>query len=423
MQSNRFSLVVCAAAALLIVGCASQPTAIATRKSAATRPTRKMSVRDPLVHVEINQELTELNELNGPLKGPIDDARLEALEKEQDAEMIAAAKADAVAPGVAQPTVLSSLLAMKGLAGARTPATIDEPAAVPLKTLRSLETSHLEVSTSSNETPFIFDIPVTYNARVSSWIRFFQTEGRQSFKTWLERSSRYVPFVEDELSRAGLPQDLVYVAMIESGFRPGAVSHMGAMGMWQFISATGRRYGLQIDWWLDERRDFAKSTRAAISYMKDLNDQFGSWYLVAASYNMGETGIRRLMKKHNTNNFWELADKRALPRETTDYVPKIIAATLIAKAPALYGFRDLDYQVPLAFDTVRVPGGTDLLNLAGYLGVSGKYLLELNPELTKGFIPREVRGHQIRVPKGSTLMVSQFARFQQQSGATQEAAN
>lgn len=293
---------------------------------------------------------------------------------------------------------------------------------VSLKKLNSLENSKMEFS-ASNETPFIFDIPVTYNERVSNWIHYFQTTGRRSFRTWLERSARFLPVVEAELSRAGLPQDLVYVAMIESGFRPDAVSHAGAMGMWQFISATGKRYGLAIDWWVDERRDFAKSTQAAIAYMKDLNSQFNSWYLVAASYNMGENGVRKLMKRHNTNDFWTLADRRALPRETTDYVPKIIAATLIAKAPALYGFRDLEYQAPLSFEMFRVPGGTDLMNLAAFLGVSGKYIQELNPELLRGFVPREIKGHNIRIPKGSGLVVSQFVRLQQAAPIRESAQN
>ncbi|RYZ73183.1 MAG: murein transglycosylase [Proteobacteria bacterium] len=293
---------------------------------------------------------------------------------------------------------------------------------VSLKKLSSLENSKMQFS-PSNETPFIFDIPVTYNERVSNWIHYFQTSGRRSFRTWLERSARFLPVVEAELSRAGLPQDLVYVAMIESGFRPDAVSHAGAMGMWQFISATGKRYGLNIDWWVDERRDFAKSTQAAIAYMKDLNSQFNSWYLVAASYNMGENGVRKLMKRHNTNDFWTLADRKALPRETTDYVPKIIAATLIAKAPALYGFRDLEYQAPLSFEMFRVPGGTDLMNLAAFLGVSGKYIQELNPELLRGFVPREVKGHNIRIPKGSGLVVSQFVRLQQAAPIRESAQN
>jgi membrane-bound lytic murein transglycosylase D len=388
----------------LLAGCASTPKSVSHRIRADKQEITNLAKarpRDFQLRKEISSELSSIQDEKPRLK-------------EQ----------------VSRPSILGERLATKGLTGAP-PIANASPDAPPvqLKTLSSLETSQTSVSISSNETPFIFDIPVTYNDRVSSWIRWFQTEGRGSFKTWLERSSRYVPVIEDELQKAGLPQDLVYLAMIESGFRPDAASHMGAIGLWQFIASTGRHYGLNIGWWIDERRDFSKSTKAAIAYMKELNGEFNSWYLVAASYNMGESGVRRLIKRHATNNFWELADMKALPRETTDYVPKIIAATLIAKAPALYGFRDLDYQMPLAFDTVRVPGGTDLINLASFLGVSGKYLMELNPELTRGFIPREVRGHQIRVPKGSTLMVSQYTRMQQKqssevaTGVTQEAVN
>jgi membrane-bound lytic murein transglycosylase D len=364
---------------VLLAGCTTHKM---NERHVRVRTSYQPVIRDGRIHAEIGRELANIEDETPPLKAPLTEARLAVLEKQ--------------------------------LAVQRT---VPEQPPIQLKTLSSLETSHVQISQSSNETPFIFDIPVTYNNRVSTWISYFQTDGRKSFKTWLERSSRYVPVIEDELQKAGLPQDLVYVAMIESGFRPDAASHMGAIGLWQFIASTGRHYGLNIGWWIDERRDFAKSTKAAISYMKELNGEFNSWYMVAASYNMGETGVRRLIKRHDTNNFWELADLKALPRETTDYVPKIIAATLIAKAPALYGFRDLDYQVPLSFDTVRVPGGTDLVNLADYLGVSGKYLLDLNPELTRGFIPREVNGHQIRVPKGSTLMVSQFTRIQHQQSS------
>lgn len=281
----------------------------------------------------------------------------------------------------------------------------------PLKRLDLLENSKLELS-KSTDTPLFFDIPVTYNAQVRSWIRYFQTTGRTTFKRWLERSSRYMPLIQYELTQAGLPQDLVYVAMIESGFVPHAQSHAGALGMWQFIAPTAQRYGLKIDWWIDERQDFLKSTRAAIRYMSDLYRQFGSWYLVAASYNMGENGVRRLIKKHGTRNFWELAARGALPLETRNYVPKIIASILISKAPALYGFRDLEYQLPLSYETVTVPGGTDIVNLAAYLGVSAKYLLGLNPELLKGFIPREVQSHEIRVPKGAVTAVAQYIRLQ-----------
>jgi membrane-bound lytic murein transglycosylase D len=305
--------------------------------------------------------------------------------------------------------------AMAGLPGAalepglslkeapKTPAT--------LKRIGALENAGVELS-SSAETPLIFDYPVTYNTSVKRWIHYFQTSGRSSFRSWLERSSRYLPFIQYELTRAGLPQDLAYVAMIESGFSSNAVSHASAMGLWQFIVSTGNRFGLKTEWWIDERKDFLKSTRAAISYMTELYQQFNSWYLVAASYNMGENGVRRLMQRHRTNNFWDLADRRALPEETRHYVPKIIAAMLISKAPALYGFRELNYQMPLAYEYFNAPGGTDLVNLARFLGVSDKYMRDLNPELVRGFIPRQVKYHRIRVPKGSVSTVAEYVAMQ-----------
>lgn len=273
-----------------------------------------------------------------------------------------------------------------------TPATTSEPAAK-----RAHSEAHL-----------IFDFPVTYNSRVRKWIKYFQTSGRPTFRRWLERSSRYIPGIQAEMRQANLPQDLAYVAMIESGFSSSASSHASAIGMWQFIAPTGRRYGLEYDWWIDERRDFEKSTKAAIGYMKDLFEQFGSWYLVAASYNMGENGVRRLINRYKTNSFWDLADRGALPEETRDYLPKMLAAMLIAKAPALYGFRGLEFQAPYSYDSLNVPGGTDLINLANHLGVSERALTELNPELLKAFIPREVKTHRIRIPKGSKIAVSQY---------------
>lgn len=286
------------------------------------------------------------------------------------------------------------------------------------ETTSPLETQHLDAS-ATEQTPLIFDIPVTYNSRVRHWIHYFQRQGRSTFKTWLERSARYMPFMQDELARARLPQDLVYVVMVESGFQPRAQSEKGAVGLWQFMAPTARQYGLRVDWWLDERRDFYKSTRAAIAYLTDLNRQFNSWYLVAASYNMGENGVQRLLNRHRTNNFWTLAERGALPIETRDYVPKIIAAMLISKAPGLYGFRDLNYHMPLSFEYIRVPGGTDIINLASYLGVSEKYLRDINPELVKGFVPRSETMHRIRIPKGAALNVAQYIRLQSSdAGAT-----
>ncbi len=261
----------------------------------------------------------------------------------------------------------------------------------------------------SDEQLPIFDIPITYNHRVQFWIRHFQGPGRNDFQRWLARSTRYSPYILRELEKANLPKDIMYTAMIESGFAPTAQSPAAALGLWQFIKPTAERYGLTVNWWLDERRNFSKSTLAAIRYKKDLYSMFGSWPLVAASYNCGEQKIVNLIKKYGTNNFWDMVALGVLPKETSDYVPKIIAAALIAKAPALYGFRNINYHVPFEYDVAKVPGGTDLYNLAQYLGVTPNYLKELNPDLIHGFIPPGVTSHTIKVPKGSTKLVAQFS--------------
>lgn len=259
--------------------------------------------------------------------------------------------------------------------------------------------------------PPVFDFPVTYNHQVKTWIHYFQTRGRTSFKKWLERSARYAPYIQDQLEDNELPQDLLYVAMIESGFTPRAKSAAGAVGIWQFIAPTARRYGLKVNWWIDERRNFTKATAAAIRYKKDLYKMFGSWYLVSASYNTGENRILRLIKKHQTNDFWELAEMKTLPDETINYVPKIIAATLIAKSPALYGFTNLSFNLPFKFEETDVPGGTDLNNLAQYIGVQERYLKDLNPDLVRGFIPREVKKHRIKIPIGSKPLVREYSQL------------
>ena len=414
----KSALVACSLS--LFVGCSSLPQKVVSKKRAAASHRIVGKFRE-----EIRTELSVLKGTAAPVAKPAPTvataapavaAPVPSIQK----SLIALARTPRNVKSASMPGALSAgeikskmqnqvpTLAGNSDVGASESST---PASENLIAMDDLETSDIQLS-KPNETPLIFDIHVTYNERVRQWIRYFQTEGRSSFRTWLERSSRYLPLIQYELTRAGLPLDLGYVAMIESGFQSHASSHAGALGLWQFISATGVRYGLHGDWWIDERRDFYKSTKAAIRYMSDLNKQFDSWYLVAASYNMGENGVRRLIAKRRTNNFWELADMGALPNETRDYVPKIIAATLISKAPALYGFRDLNYQMPLSYESIAVPGGTDLINLAGFLGVSEKYLKDLNPELIKGFIPRSIRSHRIRIPKGSLATVSQYIRQQ-----------
>ncbi|MDZ4677897.1 MAG: transglycosylase SLT domain-containing protein [Oligoflexia bacterium] len=263
----------------------------------------------------------------------------------------------------------------------------------------------------ASETPLIFDIPVAYNARVAYWIEYFQTSGRGWFTKWLERSTRYLPTLQKTLKRHGLPQDLAYMAMIESGFSATANSSANAVGPWQFIRETGKRYGLSINWWLDERRDFQKSSDAAAKYMKKMYGMFHNWYLVAAGYNTGENRIKRLMIKHETKSFWKMAKTDgALMDETKDYVPKLIAAMLIAKSPQMYGFRNINYNTPFSFEHFRVPGGTRLAHLADALGVTVKHMEELNPELVRSYVPTHVEGHTIRIPKGSYQLVSRYIR-------------
>jgi membrane-bound lytic murein transglycosylase D len=282
-----------------------------------------------------------------------------------------------------------------------------EPATLSLK--ERLQ-ARMKKAPASGSASLIFDLPVTYNKRVSFWINHFQDKGKNWFRDWLERATKYMPFIQKELKNAGLPQDLAFMVMIESGFLPNAVSHAQAVGPWQFIASTGQHYGLRQAWWIDERRDLKKSTTAAIKYLKDLHEEFGSWYLVAASYNMGEGGLRRQMKKYDTKDFWTLAKLGALPQETTDYVPKILAAMMIAKSPSLYGFRDLSQFESLEFDTVNVPGGTDLAELANKLGITSKALRDLNAELVLGYIPNQVPYHPIRVPKGASTIVGDLVR-------------
>lgn len=254
----------------------------------------------------------------------------------------------------------------------------------------------------------IFDIPITYNTKVQKWIKFFQTRGKNNFIHWIEESGKFLPVIRKKLTKANLPLDLSYVAMIESGFSPFAISSKKAVGQWQFILPTANRYGLKKNWWLDERMDFEKSTDAAISYFQKLFKEFKSWHLVFASYNMGENGLRKRLKKYKTNNFWKLVTLKAIPKETREYVPKIIAALLIAKAPSLYGFNNLDIRKPYEYEYVWAPGGTSITRLADFLDVTRNYLKELNPELTRGYIPNKIKSHRIRIPKGSKFLVSQF---------------
>jgi len=198
-----------------------------------------------------------------------------------------------------------------------------------------------------------FDMPVQVNRQVRAYLVYFSTERKDKFRLYLARSTRYLPMIKETFGEYGLPEDLAYLALIESGFNPDACSRAGACGMWQFIRSTGRRYGLEVNDQVDERRDPRKSTRAAARYLADLYRQFGSWYLAAASYNCGERRVQEELSRNRHKNFWQLYSHHCLPEETTNYVPQMIAATIIAKNPAKFGFTNVAYQPPLRPDEWR----------------------------------------------------------------------
>jgi len=253
-------------------------------------------------------------------------------------------------------------------------------------------------SPQEDEEVITYDVPVVMNERVEFFIRYFQTRARGHFERWLARSTRYLPMVKRIMAENGLPEDLAYLALIESGFNPLAVSRARAVGMWQFIKGTANKYDLKVNWWIDERRDPEKSTRAAARYLKDLYSMFNSWYLAVAGYNAGEKKILKAIDKHKSNDFWVMARYKYLKRETKDYIPKYIAALLIAKEPEKYGFYGLEYHEPLVYEEVGVPGAMDLRVIAQACGCSVEEIKELNPELTRWFTPPDYPGFEIKIP-------------------------
>jgi len=257
-----------------------------------------------------------------------------------------------------------------------------------------------------------FDIPIVINTQVEQFIQYFQTTARKAFSNWLARSEKYIPFMRNHLKENGLPEDLVYMALIESGFNPYAYSRSKASGPWQFIYLTGKKYGLRSNWWIDERRDPEKSTMAAAKYLKDLYDLFECWYLAAAGYNAGEGKIASAMKRYQTEDFWELTKYRYLKQETKDYVPQMIAAALIAKDPEKYGFVGIEYQEPLRYDKVKVPEVTDLRLIAKASEATIEEIKELNPELSRWCTPPDFPDYEIKIPFGKKdLFLKNFETF------------
>jgi membrane-bound lytic murein transglycosylase D len=254
-----------------------------------------------------------------------------------------------------------------------------------------------------------WDLHVSDHDRIDFFVEFLMGRNYDRTRTWLERIGKYGPMIQNELRERDMPEDLLYLAMIESGLNPTAYSKAHASGMWQFISETGQRYGLEVSRYVDERRDPVKSTAAGLTYLQEMYDRFDSWYLASAGYNTGENRVGRLMRERTGSErgtdegYWDIWDR--LPRETRDYVPLMIAMGHIAKEPAKYGFHNLRYEEPLTFEDVQVPGGTKLADVALAAGVDADVIEDLNPHFLRGQTPPD-RRMAVRVPVGQQQRVA-----------------
>lgn len=251
-----------------------------------------------------------------------------------------------------------------------------------------------------------YDFPIVVNKQVQFYLELFQNKQRPYFEKWLARSTKYLPYIRKQLEKAGLPQDLAYLAMIESGYNPSAYSKSHAVGLWQFMKSTGKDYGLHINSHIDERRNPEKAAIAAIQYLSDLYGEFDSWYLAVAAYNAGQGTIRRAIKRYQTRDFWTLAGKECLHLETKRYVPKLIAAIILAREPEKYGFTNIEYHEPVQYDVIKVPPMTDLQAIALASNNDVEAIRELNNELLKWYTPPGKKQYELKIPFGTQTLVT-----------------
>ncbi len=282
------------------------------------------------------------------------------------------------------------------------PAAIDEIANLAVSDLPASPQTRAEATAAvATET---IDLPVQLNEAVLSCIDLYQGGLRDWFGAALSRGHRYLPQIRQVFAAEGIPQDLAYVALVESAFKANAYSRAKARGVWQFIGSTGKRYGLAIDWWVDERSDPEKATRAAARYLKDLYEIFGNWDLALAGYNAGEGKVLRAMRRYGVDDFWQLRKTRGIRAETKNYVPLIHAAIVIGKSPERYGFTVEPEPAP-TFEQVTIDGAIDLRVIAECAGEPVDGIRKLNPELRRLATPAD-RSFGLRVPLGRAQVVS-----------------
>lgn len=246
-----------------------------------------------------------------------------------------------------------------------------------------------------------FDIPVTWNKQTAMWVKFFTGRGRKHFVNYTQRAGRYAPVLSKIMADNGLPRDLIYLAMAESGFQNHARSWAKAVGPWQFMPATGKKFGLNIDWYVDERRDPLKATIAAANYLKVLHGLFGSWELAAAGYNAGEGKVARAIRMYRTKDFWQMSKGRYLRPETKNYVPKIMALAIIGKNLEVFGFNEIEFEKALDYEEIMVKGNADLYEVAEVLELDFEEVKRYNPEVTRWQIPPYLETYALRVPVGA----------------------
>ena len=300
-------------------------------------------------------------------------------------EAAALAEGDGFSEGPSEPAPIDELLAIAS--------TFDKPMPPAAET---------EATVRADLAQSTHDIPIPLNDRVLNYVELFQGRLRGHIQAGMERGAQYLPMIQEVFKSEGIPLDLAYIPLIESAFKPAAQSQKRARGVWQFMRATGEERGLETNWFVDERSDPEKSTRAAADYLKWLYKQFGDWHLALASYNGGPGRVQRAITRSGIDDFWRLsASKRHLPRETREYVPLILAAMVVAKNPTQYGFPPMATDKPLAYDTVTVTRAVDLRRIAEWTDTPLEVIQGLNPELRRWTTPVRAERYDVKVPTGT----------------------